>query len=69
MNDIFQSLTAEKKMVEDGEKWTCWLDKYAARLEQEVKDVEDLEAANQIRVETMNKNNPRYLIDLSAPEF
>lgn len=55
-----QDKTAEWKAKEDDQVWSEWLEKYKTRLMKEVSGAEDVEAANQRRLDTMNSSNPKW---------
>jgi len=59
-----KSTSLEKKMEDDHGAWLTWLKIYRSRLLQEVEgmDAEQVERVNQTRVETMQQNNPRFVL-------
>ncbi|XP_033102203.1 protein adenylyltransferase SelO, mitochondrial-like [Anneissia japonica] len=59
-----EKLTDEEKRKTDSDAWSAWLKMYSTRLEAERSDGETLitEELIQHRVDTMNKNNPKYIL-------
>ena len=56
-------MTEEQKKADDIAAWTGWLEEYRARLEQDVaEDGKNLEEFNRRRRETMDANNPKFIL-------
>ncbi len=56
--------TDEQKQASDTMKWTEWIHKYRARVQEMItnKTQEEKERLNKERVEVMKANNPKYVL-------
>ncbi|KYO47499.1 selenoprotein O [Alligator mississippiensis] len=57
-----QQLTAADLLSRNNRHWTEWLEKYRARLEKEIENINAVDTWNAERVKVMNSNNPKYIL-------
>ncbi|CAG2106778.1 unnamed protein product [Medioppia subpectinata] len=61
-----KTMNSEQKREEDTEQWDKWLESYILRIEHDVKefanDSQRLQDYNNTRIQTMNENNPKYVL-------